>query len=114
LSKAVLKGIIWNDAQPVAIINDELAMIGDEWQGYKVEHIDKDSILLSDEINTYNLSITEEIPTLGRDNLTAKPEGTQENETENRQEVMPPKMQGAYPDRGYMPGPGNYPIEGRR
>lgn len=42
LSQVALKGIIWNPTRAIAIINDELVMAGDNWQGYKVERIDKD------------------------------------------------------------------------
>jgi len=91
LSKVILKGIIWNDKQSVAIINDELVMAGDEWQGYKLERIDRDGILLSDGENTYQLNITEEMPLLRKDNLTTEPERSLENEMTNRQEGLIPE-----------------------
>ena len=91
LSKVILKGIIWNAQQSVAIINDELVMAGDEWQGYKLERIDRGGILLSDGENTYQVSIKEEMPSISKDNLTTKPEAPLENEMTNQQEGLIPE-----------------------
>lgn len=62
LSKMVLKGIIWNEYKPIAIVNDELVMIGDYWQGLKVEAIEKDSVTLKDQDESFKLFIEEPLP----------------------------------------------------
>ena len=59
LSNVALKGIIWNDALAVAVINEELIMAGDTWRDFKVEKIEKDSVLLSIEGKEYTLSLGE-------------------------------------------------------
>lgn len=60
LSNVVLKGIIYSSSKSVAIINEELVMAGDNWAGYKVERIDKDSVTLSDGEKSYQLSLPED------------------------------------------------------
>jgi len=57
LANVVLKGVIWNNRKAVAIINDELVMVGDEWQGFKVERVDTDSVTINDGMNSYRLSV---------------------------------------------------------
>lgn len=47
LSQVELKGIIWSAKKMLAVINEELVMAGDNWQGFKVEAIDKNSVTLS-------------------------------------------------------------------
>ena len=94
LSKVILKGIIWNNKQPVAIINDELVMTGDDWQGYKLERIDRDGILLSDGENTYQLSITEEMPSISKDNLTIEPGVSSEHEMPQQGGLIPQEQIG--------------------
>lgn len=66
LTNVSLKGIIWNTSNSIAIINDELVMAGDNWQEFKVEHIDKDSVTLSSQGNSYKLS-TEDVPSPGKE-----------------------------------------------
>lgn len=68
LSQVDLKGVIWNPERAIAIINDELVMAGDNWQGFKVERIDKDSMILSDNSGSYKLSV-EEAPSLNKTDL---------------------------------------------
>lgn len=60
LANVVLKGIIWSSSRSVAIINEELVMTGDDWAGYKVERIDKDSVSLSDGEKSYQLFLPED------------------------------------------------------
>jgi type II secretory pathway component PulC len=60
LANVVLKGIIWSSSRSVAIINEELVMAGDDWAGYKVERIDKDSVSLSDGEKSYQLFLPED------------------------------------------------------
>jgi hypothetical protein len=60
LSTVVLKGIIYSSIRSVAIINEELVMAGDNWAGYKVERIDKDSITLNDGEKSYQLFLPED------------------------------------------------------
>ncbi len=59
LKEMTLKGIIWNESKAVAIINDELLMAGDDWEGFKVERIDKDGVTLSDKEGSYKLYVEE-------------------------------------------------------
>ena len=62
LSKIFLKGIIWNESKAVAIINDQLVMVGDDWQGFKIERIDKDSVTLSGQGEFYKVFVKEAVP----------------------------------------------------
>lgn len=93
LSQIVLKGIIWNKSQAIAIINDELVMVGDDWQGFKVERIDKDSVTLKESIGLdeqakyYKLFIEEAIPS-GKERLTI-PMGLPATEGFGQQEGIP-------------------------
>lgn len=57
LSNAALKGIIWNNALAVAVINEELVMAGDTWRDFKVEKVEKESVVLSIEGKEYTLSL---------------------------------------------------------
>lgn len=59
LSNVTLKGILWNEAKRVAIINDELLMPGDAWRDFRIEKIEKDSIIISSEGKDYTLSLGE-------------------------------------------------------
>ena len=62
LSNVILKGILWNEAKRVAIINDELVMPGDTWRDFRIEKIEKDSIIISSEGKEYTLSLGEGAP----------------------------------------------------
>lgn len=57
LSKVSLKGIIWEAARPVAIINDTLVTVGDEFFGFIVASIDKDKVTLTMGKESYMLAI---------------------------------------------------------
>ena len=43
---AVLSGIIWTKDKPLAVVNDEIIEQGQEWQGFKVEKIERDRLIL--------------------------------------------------------------------
>lgn len=93
LSKIVLRGIIWNEYKPIAIVNDELVMIGDYWQGLKVESIEKDGITLKDQAESFKLFIEEPLPSGVESLATMKlPEGD--------------GQEGPVPPAGIPPGPG--------
>lgn len=102
LSQIVLKGIIWNKSQAIAIINDELVMAGDDWQGFKVERIDKDSVTLKDSVSLdeqaryYKLFIEEALPS-DKERLTI-PMGL-------------PATEGFGQQEGIMPYPGFSPSD---
>lgn len=72
VSEFVLKGILWNERQAVAIINDELVMADDAWKGLKITRIDRDSVIVSDGADSYKLSIAEDIVPTGKGALKAK------------------------------------------
>lgn len=61
LSELSLKGIIWNDANPVAIINDEIVTQGEDWKGFKVEYIGREKVTLNDGLDSYDLTLPEEL-----------------------------------------------------
>jgi hypothetical protein len=42
----VLSGIIWTKDMPVAMVNNEIVQQGEDWQGLKVEKIEKDKLIL--------------------------------------------------------------------
>jgi hypothetical protein len=91
LSQVKLKGIIWNEFKPIAVINDDLVMIGEDWQGYEVTGIDKSTVTLNDGVKSYKLFIEE---------------GAQPEEEERKQEkppgLIPPPFE--QPDMGFLKG----------
>lgn len=48
ISGMILKGIIWDEKAPVAIINEKIVRKGDEIEGKKVIEIEKDKVILYD------------------------------------------------------------------
>lgn len=60
LANVELKGIIGSSERAIAILNDELVSKGDIWRGFKVEEIDKDSVILSDGWKSYKISLKKE------------------------------------------------------
>lgn len=105
LSNVVLKGIIWSNSRAIAIINEELAMLGDNWGGFKVESIDKDSVTLTREGRSYKLFVEEAIPTAEKKEPTTK---VQEPSVEERrgyptQEMGYPEKEGFYPEGNFRP-----------
>lgn len=42
----VLSGIIWTKDVPLAMVNNEIVQQGEDWQGFKVEKIEKDKLIL--------------------------------------------------------------------
>ena len=80
VSAIKLMGIIWDEKCPVAIINDTLVLIGDEYEGFKVEAIDKDKVTLGNYSRRYKISIdTEEGPSLSK----------QKVEDNKREKILP-------------------------
>ena len=57
LSGVVLKGIIWESSRPVAILNDTLVTVGDDFFGFKVVKIGKDKVTLTMGKESYVLEI---------------------------------------------------------
>jgi len=46
--KVVLKGVVWHNENPKALLNDEIMGIGEKIGGYTVVEITEDSVLLND------------------------------------------------------------------
>jgi hypothetical protein len=57
LSGLSLKGVIWESARPVAIINDTLVSVGDDFSGFKMARIDKDKVTLTSGKESYELYV---------------------------------------------------------
>ncbi|NQT06972.1 MAG: hypothetical protein HQ575_05470 [Candidatus Omnitrophica bacterium] len=53
----VLNGIIWDEDNPYAIINDEVVREGDKIRGYKVIEIKEGSVLLDDGTERFSLDV---------------------------------------------------------
>ena len=52
-----LNGILWNDQQPMAIINDQTVRVGESIEGYTVVEIGKDFVSVTDGTQTIQLRI---------------------------------------------------------
>lgn len=90
----VLNGIIWSDSKAVAIMNDELFGVGDEVEGYKVENIEKDTVILSwDKIRRKLLLV----------------EDTQEKLSSKGKKINPVDVK-EEPSNGEVPFPGGVPF----
>lgn len=98
LPGVALRGIIYSDSKAVAIVNDELVMVGDNWSGYKVEAILKDRVVFNDGVRSYELVMQQK-------NLDA--EQVEENKTEKI--TNEPKAQGL-PEEGWQYGPPSQEI----
>ncbi|MCM8801649.1 MAG: hypothetical protein NC912_06625 [Candidatus Omnitrophica bacterium] len=60
LANVELKGIIGSSEKAIAILNDELVAKGDNWRGFKIEEIGKDSVTLSDGWKSYKIFLKKE------------------------------------------------------
>ena len=60
LNNIILKGIIRNNQRAVAIINDELLMVGDVFMEYTIKSIDKDSVTIAYGDRVYSVVMPEE------------------------------------------------------
>ncbi|MCM8779948.1 MAG: hypothetical protein NC914_02230 [Candidatus Omnitrophica bacterium] len=59
-SDLVLYGIIWDKANPIAIINEEIVKAGDKIGNNTVVKVEENSITLNDGIRDYKLSLSQE------------------------------------------------------
>ena len=58
ISEVKVSGIIWNEARPIAILNNgDLVTVEDTWKQFRVEGIDKESITLSEAGKSYRLYV---------------------------------------------------------
>lgn len=57
VSQLTLSGILWDQAQPVAIINGEMRHIGDSFEGYHVTEIQQDRVVLTDGQHSVTLTL---------------------------------------------------------
>ncbi len=58
MSGLSLSGILWSVKAPMAIINGQMAHVGDELEGYRVLEIRQDRVAVSDGTETLQLTIT--------------------------------------------------------
>lgn len=58
VSELVLTGIVWDPAQPIAIINGVTVRVGERVGNYKVSAIKEDEVSLSDGTETFQLNIS--------------------------------------------------------
>lgn len=114
LSEIILQGIIYNQKRSVAIINNELVMAGDDWQGFKVVRIGKDSVTLNDGINSYDIPTAEASMLDKTIPITMVQEPPPEG-MGGQQELMEPYApEGAEPYRTFRPEQDNHYIEEQR
>lgn len=59
LSNVSLKGIIWSNDKGLAVINQDMVMAGDSWGEFKVERVDKKSVILQYKGKQYELFLEE-------------------------------------------------------
>jgi len=100
LSGVVLKGIIWESSRPVAILNDTLVTVGDDFFGFKVVKIGKDKVTLTMGKESYVLEI-ESTPVEGK-------EGNKQEEDQPQKQASvllpaPPMPDGAWPNEDPIP-----------
>lgn len=57
ISDMRLTGILWDDAAPLAMINDNPIGVGDKIGGYTVVEIHKDRVILADGTKNYELTL---------------------------------------------------------
>lgn len=113
MSEIILQGIIYSQKRSVAIINNELIMAGDDWQGFKLERIGKDNVTLNDGINSYNIHIAQEAPMLDKSSpiAVAQEPGIIFGQQELRGPYAP---EGPGPNRTFRPEQDNNYIEEQR
>ena len=56
----VLNGIVWDDQSPIAIINDEVRMVGDTIQERKIVKITRTEVFLKEGNAEYSLTLSEQ------------------------------------------------------
>ena len=56
----LLSGIVWDEAGPIAIINNEIFGVGDVIEGNTIVEIKKDRVILSDGTTAFAFTVTEE------------------------------------------------------
>ena len=52
-----LKGIIWDEEEPFAIINEKIVRKGDEIEGKKVIEIERDKVIMNDGKSNFELKL---------------------------------------------------------
>ena len=57
MSGLSLTGIMWDSAQPIAIINGQMMRVGDGLEGYRIEAITQDRVSVTDGTETFQLRI---------------------------------------------------------
>jgi hypothetical protein len=95
LSNVVVKGIIWSNAKVMAIINQDMVMVGDTWGEFQVESIDQKSVTLLYKGKTYKLFVEE---SSWMDKKLPAPK---------IDESPPPEGKLSYPPEGPLPGASN-------
>lgn len=57
LDGMVLNGIVWDEANPYAIVNSEVVKVGDKLGNMKIVEITKDSVVLEQDGNRHTLTL---------------------------------------------------------
>lgn len=57
-SELALSGILWDAAQPIAIINGQMVRVGEELEGYRVVEISHDVVSVTDGTQTFQLQLS--------------------------------------------------------
>lgn len=107
-SQLILRGIIWNEKLSVAIINDELFVVGDECKGLKIKGIEKDAVIMTDGVDSSKLSIPGDVVPARRTQLAqngaevpSQEIGVQKETVGQQQRFIPQERQRVYPQTGF-------------
>lgn len=56
-SGLTLSGILWDPAQPIAMINDHMVRVGEQLEGYTILEIRQDRVSVTDGTDTFQLHV---------------------------------------------------------
>jgi hypothetical protein len=112
LSQLILKGIIWNEKLSVAIINDDLFMVGDDCKGLKIKSIDRGSVTLSDGIDSFNLALADDVVPKEKTQVAESLQEAQPKGTDTQpEEATTQDRRRSYPNVGFRSQPqGRSPL----
>lgn len=53
----IVHGIVWTQDMQLAVINEDIVQVGQQWRDFKVEKIEKDKVILSRGTNTFEIPL---------------------------------------------------------
>jgi hypothetical protein len=96
----------------VAIINDDLFMVGDDCKGLKIKSIDRGSVTLSDGIDSFNLALADDVVPKEKTQVAESLQEAQPKGTDTQpEEATTQDRRRSYPNVGFRSQPqGRSPL----